>query len=384
MHMQIHSKHTQRIHMISYGSKCGTVSEFEAMHRSVKPAPLKPRKLRRIPTTIQRAQGPMKAIVQDRYGSPSPDVLRLSDVEMPSIGDDQILVKIHAASVNALDYHVTRGRPYFMRLFGGISKPKERERVRGVDLGGRVESVGKNITSFKPGDEVFGGSDGTFAEYTATTTGRLAHMPAGLSFGEAASLHVAGLTALQGLRDKAQLKPGERVLIYGAGGGVGSFAVQIAKWLGAHVTAVTRTKSVEMVRSIGADDVIDHRTQDFTKSKERYDVLFDIGGNRPFAHYRRVMTEKGRIVVVGAPQGRWLEPATHLLKAAVLSPFVSQQLVPFVCKNDAAGLTVLKELTEAGNLRVVVDRHYALSETAEAIRHVGAGHARGKVIINVA
>jgi NADPH:quinone reductase-like Zn-dependent oxidoreductase len=329
-------------------------------------------------------EGPMKAIVQERYGTPSPDVLRLRDVEIPAVGDDEVLVKIHAASVNALDWHVTRGMPYFMRLFGGFRKPREKDRVRGVDLGGRVEAVGKNVTGFKPGDEVFGGSDGSFAEYTVTTTARLAHKPVGLPYGEAASLNVAGLTALQGLRDKAQLKAGERVLIYGAGGGVGTLAVQIAKWLGAHVTAVTRTESVDMVRSIGADDVIDHRKQDFSKSKERYDALLDIGGNRPFAHYRRVMTEKGRMVVVGAPPGRWFEPATHLLKAAVLSPFVSQRLVPFVCKSDAAGLALLKELTETGKLRVVIDRQYALSETPQAISHVGAGHARGKVIINVA
>jgi NADPH:quinone reductase-like Zn-dependent oxidoreductase len=173
------------------------------------------------------------------------------------------------------------------------------------------------------------------------------------------------------------------VLIYGAGGGVGTLAVQIAKWLGAHVTAVTRTESVDMVRSLGADDVIDHRTQDFTKTKERYDVLFDIGGNRSFAHYRRVMTEKGRIVVVGAPPGRWLAPATHLLKAAALSPFVSQRIVPLISKNDAPGLAVLKQLAETGKIRVVVDRQYALRETHQAISHVGAGHARGKVIINV-
>jgi NADPH:quinone reductase-like Zn-dependent oxidoreductase len=271
--------------------------------------------------------------------------------------------------------------PYFMRLIGGFKKP--RDSVRGVDLGGRVEAVGKNVTSFKPGDEVFGGSDGTFAEYTATTTARLAHKPTGLSYGEAASLNVAGLTALQGLRDKAQLKAGERVLIYGAGGGVGTFAVQIAKWLGAHVTAVTRTESVDMVRSIGADAVVDHRTQDFTKTKERYDVFFDIGGNRPFADCRRVMTEMGRIVVVGAPPGRWFAPATHLLKAAVLSPFVSQHIMPMMCKSDAADRALLKELAEAGKLRVVVDRQYPLRDTSQAISHVGTGHARGKVIINV-
>ena len=321
----------------------------------------------------------MKAIVQVGYGSP--DVLALREVEMPRVEANGVLVRVHAASVNALDWHTTRGMPYLIRAFDGLRSP--RHPIRGVDLAGRVEAVGEDVTGFRPGDEVFGGTNGSFAEYTVTTPDRLALKPAGLSHGEAASLHVAGLTALQGLRDNAQVRAGQRVLVHGAGGGVGTFAVQIAKWLGAHVTAVTRTESVELVRSIGADEVIDHRREDFTHRGERYDVFFDIGGNRPLADCRRVLTEKGILVAVGAPPRRWLAPATRLLQAAALSPFVSQRLVPFVSRNDAPGLVLLKELAEAGKIRPVIDRRYPLAEAAEAIRYVGEGHARGKVVVEV-
>ncbi|HZI65375.1 MAG TPA: NAD(P)-dependent alcohol dehydrogenase [Thermoanaerobaculia bacterium] len=321
----------------------------------------------------------MKAVVQVGYGSP--DVLHLREVEIPPLGNDKVLVRVHAASVNALDWHVTRGMPYLIRALSGLRTP--RDSIRGVDLGGRVEAVGKDVRGFQIGDEVFGGTDGSFAEFTVTTPNRLAPRPAGLTYGEAASLHVAGLTALQGLRDAARLQSGQRVLINGAGGGVGTFAIQIAKWLGAHVTAVTRTESIDLVRSVGADEVIDHRTEDFTRRGERYDVLFDIGGNRPFADCRRALTEKGALVVVGAPAGRWIAPASRLIQAAVLSPVVSQRLVPMISKNDPAGLALLKDLAEAGKIRPVIDREYELSETAEAVGYVGAGHARGKVVIHV-
>ena len=321
----------------------------------------------------------MKAVVQVGYGSP--DVLHLREVEIPPLGDDKVLVRVHAASVNALDWHVTRGMPYLIRALSGLRTP--RDSIRGVDLGGRVEAVGKDVRGFQIGDEVFGGTDGSFAEFTVTTPNRLAPRPAGLTYGEAASLHVAGLTALQGLRDAARLQSGQRVLINGAGGGCGTFAIQITKWLGAHVTAVTRTESIDLVRSVGADEVIDHRTEDFTRASERYDVLFDIGGNRLFADCRRVLVEKGALVVVGAPAGRWLAPASRLIQAAVLSPLVSQRLVPMISKNDPAGLALLKDLAEAGKIRPVIDREYELSETAEAVGYVGAGHARGKVVIHV-
>lgn len=309
-------------------------------------------------------------------------MLHLRDVEIPPLGDGGVLVKVHAASVNALDWHVTRGMPYLIRALSGLRTP--RDSIRGVDLAGRVEAVGKNVKGFNAGDEVFGGTDGgSFAEFTVTTPNRLAPLPAGLTHGQAASLHVAGLTALQGLRDAARLQPGQRVLINGAGGGVGTLAVQIAKWLGGHVTAVTRTESIDMVRSIGADEVIDHRTEDFTRRGERYDVLFDVGGNRPFADCRRVLAEKGVLVAVGAPAGRWLAPATRLLQAAVLSPLVRQRLVPFVSKNDSTGLALLKELAESGKIRPVIDREYELAQAAAAVRHVGEGRARGKVVVNV-
>ena len=321
----------------------------------------------------------MKAIVQDRYGSP--DILELRDIESPNIDDEQVLVEVHAASVNALDWHATRGMPYLIRLDGSLRKPKHR--VRGVDLAGRVVAVGKNVTGFEAGDSVFGGSNGSFAEYTATTEDRLARKPDGWTYEQAAALDVAGMTALQGLRDKAQLQPGQSVLINGAGGGVGTFAVQIAKSLGAHVTAVTRTESVELVRSIGADEVIDYRAEDFTRRNERYDVVFDIGGNRPLLRCRRITVHKGAIVVVGGPAGRWLAPATRMLEAALLSPFIRQRLIPFISKDDSASLARLAELAQTGLIRAVIDRQYPLNEAAEAIKYVGAGHARGKVVVNV-
>ena len=321
----------------------------------------------------------MKAIVQDAYGSP--DLLELREIDRPAVGDDAILVKVHAAAVNALDWHMTRGMPFVVRMAAGLDP---RNRVIGVDLAGRVVTVGKNVTRFKAGDDVFGGADGSFAEYAVTKAERLALKPAAISYGQAASLHVAGLTALQGLRDKARVEAGQRVLINGAGGGVGTFAVQIAKWLGAQVTAVTRTESIALVRSLGADRVIDYRAEDFTRGSERYDVVFDIGGNRPFGEHRRVMAKRGTLVVVGGPPGRWVAPATRLLQALVLSPFVSQRLVPFVSANDREGLELLARLAEAGTIKAVIDRQFALADVPAAIRYVGEGHARGKVTIEIA
>ncbi len=323
----------------------------------------------------------MKAIVQEGYGSP--DVLALRDIDTPSIDEHGLLVKIHAASVNALDWHVTRGMPYIIRVTAGLRRPRPRDSVRGVDLAGSVVAVGKNVTRFKPGDDVFGSADGTFAEYAATTENRLALKPKALTYEQAASLNVAGLTALQGLRDKAQLQAGQSVLINGAGGGVGTFAVQIARWHDARVTAVTRTANVDLVRSIGADQVIDYNAEDFTRRGERYDVIFDIVGNRTFADCRRVMTRTGTLIAVGGPAARWLAPATRLLKAAALSPFVSQRLVPFVAKHDHADLALLAELIEAGTISPVIDRRYTLGDVPEAIRYVGEGAPRGKVIIGV-
>ncbi len=322
----------------------------------------------------------MKAIVQEGYGSP--DVLRLREVETPTVGDDGVLVRIHAASVNALDWHVTRGMPYIIRLAAGRNTPKDS--IRGVDLAGRVVAAGNNVTRFKPGDDVFGGADGSFAEYAVTREERLAAKPSGITWEQAATLNVAGLTALQGLRDRAEVKAGQRVLINGAGGGVGTFAVQIAKWLGAHVTAVTRTENTGAVRSIGADDVIDYRVEDFTTGRrERYDVFFDIGGNRSLADCQRVMSRSAVFVAVGGPVGRWLAPASRLLKVVLLSPLTKRRLIAFISKNDSAGLALLAELVRAGTITPVIDRSYDLTETTQALSYVGQGHARGKVVIRV-
>ena len=321
----------------------------------------------------------MQAIVQHGYGSP--DVLSLREVERPGIGDDGVLVQVHAASVNALDWHTTRGVPYLVRIAEGRRTP--RNPIRGVDLAGRVVAVGRNVTRFKPGDDVLGGGNGSFAEYAATTEKRLASMPPGLDYERAATLPVAGQTALQGLRDRARLQPGQSVLINGAGGGVGTFAVQIAKWLGARVTAVTRTESIDLVRSLGADEVIDHRVEDFTRRDARHDVVFDIGGSRKLRDCRRIMARNGIFVAIGGPPGRWLAPADRMLKAVALSPFVPQRFAPFVSKSDPDALALLAELTAAGTIAPAIDRHYPLHEAPEAIRYVGMGMARGKVTIRV-
>jgi NADPH:quinone reductase-like Zn-dependent oxidoreductase len=287
----------------------------------------------------------MKAIVQGGYGSP--DVLKLREIEMPVAGDDRVLVEVHAASVNALDWHLVRGVPVFIRILEAIGAPKYR--IRGVDLAGRVTSVGKNVTRFKPGDEVLGGADGSFAEYTVTTEKRLAPKPAGITFEQAATLGIAGLTALQGLRDRAQVRPTQRVLVNDAGGGVGTFAVQIAKWLGAHVTAVTRAGSADLARSLGADEVIDHGVEDFTARRDRWDVIFDIGGNRPFGRCRRVLEPDGILVAIGGPAGRFIAPAGRLLKAVMLWPLTRRRrVVPFVAKSDPEGLALLAGLVERG------------------------------------
>lgn len=319
----------------------------------------------------------MQAIVQSGYGSP--DVLQLREIEPPRIDDQGVLVEVHAASVNALDWHTTRGMPYFIRLLMGPRTPKDR--VRGVDLAGRVVAVGKEVTRFKEGDEVFGSGNGSFAERTATTADRLALKPPGVTWEQAATLNVAGLTALQGLRDRAKLQRGQSVLVVGAGGGVGTFAVQIARWLGGAVTAVTRTEHLDLVRSIGAEEAIDYRTEDFTRLDRRFDVVFDIGGSRPMTDYRRVMARKAILVAIGGPAGRWFAPADRMLKAVALSPFVPQQFAPFVAKHDSKDLALLAELVETRAISPVIDRRYPLSHAAAAIGYLGSGQVRGKVVV---
>jgi NADPH:quinone reductase-like Zn-dependent oxidoreductase len=321
----------------------------------------------------------MKAIVYHTYGSP--DVLEYEEIEKPTAGDNEVLIRIRAAAANPMDYHLMGGA-YLMRLMTGLLKPKPT--CPGADLAGEVEAVGRNVARFRPGDSVFGGARRAFAEYVCAPEDRLAVKPANLTFEQAAAIPVAGLTALQGLRDKGRIQPGQKVLINGAAGGVGTFAVQIAKSFGADVTGVCSTRSVDLVRSIGADHVIDYTRDDFTRSTQRYDLLLDCVGNRPLSACRRVMTPKGTFVAVGVrPGGRWVGPLPFLLKLLVSSWFVSQRLVFFVASIGTDDLIVLKELIEAKRVTPVIDRSYTLSEVPEAIRYLKEGHARGKVVITV-
>jgi NADPH:quinone reductase-like Zn-dependent oxidoreductase len=330
-----------------------------------------------LPSDAQR----MKAIVHRCYGSP--EVLKLEDVEKPTTAANQVLIKVHAASVNPLDWHYLRGTPYILRLDAGIGVPDNP--WLGVDFAGTVEAVGSDVKRFKPGDEVFGGRSGAFAEYVTVREDRaLVLKPTNVSFEQAAAAPIAGITALQALRDKGQVQPGHKVLINGASGGVGTFAVQVAKSYGAEVTGVCSTRNVEMVRSLGADHVIDYTREDFTQGERRYDLIVDMVGNHPLLEYRRVMTPKGILVVVGGPSDDpWLGPLVTFIKALLLSPFVSQNFVPIVAELNPGDLTLLRELMQAGKVKAVIDRRYPLSEVPAAIGYVEAGHARGKVVISL-
>jgi NADPH:quinone reductase-like Zn-dependent oxidoreductase len=319
----------------------------------------------------------MKAIVYHRYGSPN--VLECAEIERPTPGDDQVLIEVRAASVNPFDWHFMRGTPYFMRLIAGLRRPKIAG--LGVDVAGRVEAVGRKVTRFKAGDEVFGMCRGAFAEYACASESALAAKPDNLTFEQAAAIPVGAGTALQGLRAKGAIQPGQKVLINGAAGGVGTFAVQIAKWLGADVTGVCSTRNVDMVRSIGADRVIDYTRDDFTRRWQRYDVIFDCVGNHSLSAFRRVLTPKGIYIVVGGPSGRWFRPMDQMIKILVLSPFVSQTLAMHLSKASKDDLTILRELAEGGTIRPVIDRSYGFNEVPEAIRYLEEGHARGKVVI---
>src|SRR5882724_1532700 len=326
---------------------------------------------------------PMKAIVYCDYGLAN---LKLEDVEKPVPNDDQILVKVRAASVNPYDWHFIEGTPKIIRLMGvGLRKPKD-TRV-GVDFAGTVEAVGKNVTNFKPGDEVFGGRGGAFAEYVCPRATRaVALKPSNVTFEQAASVNIAGITALQALRDKGKVQPGQKVLINGASGGVGTFAVQIAKSLGADVTGVCSTRNVDLVRSLGADRVIDYTKEDFTKSDQHYDVVLDNVGNHSLSEFRRVLTPKGKYVMVGgggANEQGFFGVMTRPLKAMVLSPFISQQMGMMMADTNQKDLTVLADMMQAGTVKPVIDRTYPLSQIADAIRYLEQGHARGKVIITV-
>jgi len=322
----------------------------------------------------------MKAIVYSEYGSPG--VLRCEEVEKPSPGEGQVLIRVHAAAVNPLDWHFLRGQPYPLRLSAGLRAPKDRR--LGRDVSGRVESVGRNVTRFRPGDAVFGASKGAFAEYVCAEESALAAKPDNVSFEQAASVYVAALTALQALRDKGHLRAGQKVLVNGAAGGVGTFAVQIARHLGAEVTGVCSARNVEMVQGLGAKRVIDYDREDFTRSGERYDVILDCVGNHSLPACRRALARDGIHVAVGGPAGRWmLGPLARALFAPLLSRFGSRKFAMLLTRGNQADLALVRELMADGEIVPVIDRRYGLGEAAEAVRYLEAGHARGKVVITM-
>lgn len=335
----------------------------------------------------------MKAIVQDRYGSP--DVFELREIERPTVGDDEVLVEVRAASLHPDVWHAMRGRPYVLRIMGsGLRRPKNP--VPGIDLAGLVESVGTKVSRFRPGDEVFGhsvganlwGNGGTYAEFAAVPESRLQPKPANLTFEQAAAVLTSGPIAVQGIRDQGRIQSGQKALINGAGGGVGTIAVQLAKAYGADVTAVDSAGKLDMLRSIGADRVVDYAHEDFTRSGERYDLILDIAGNHPWSDLRRALTPEGTYVLIGHDQyggsgHRWFGSLGRFFKLMVISPFVSH-LHPFRGTKDPGDrLVVLKELIEAGKITPVIDRTFPLSEVPEAIRYLESGQARGKVVITV-
>jgi NADPH:quinone reductase-like Zn-dependent oxidoreductase len=333
------------------------------------------------PGSARAREMTMKAIVQDEFGSA--DVLKMEDIDRPAPGDDEVLIRVEAAGVDPGVWHVMTGLPYMIRLGYGLRKPKTR--VRGVDMAGRVDAVGKNVTRFQPGDEVFGTSyKGTFAEYACAREDKLAPKPSNLTFPEAAAVPISACTALQALRDKGRVQPGQNVLIIGAGGGIGSFAVQLAKAFGANVTGVCSTAKADLVRSIGADDVIDYTRDDFADGTRRSDLILDMGGRRSLSHLRRGLTPRGTLVIVGGEGGgRWVGGFDRSFRAAMLSPFVRHRLTMLISTERPEDLQLLKELIEAGKVTPVIDRTYPLSDTAEAIRHLAEGHPRGKLVITV-
>lgn len=333
------------------------------------------------PTPELSAQAtPMQAVVHRCYGPP--DVIALEDIEKPVPADNEILVKVHAAAVNPLDWHYMRGSPYIMRLESGLGTPDD---VRmGVDFAGIVEAVGKDVEQFEPGDEVFGGRSGAFAEYVTVREDRAVVLkPENLSFEQAAAVPIAAITALQAIRDKGKVQARQKVLINGASGGVGTFAVQIAKSYGAEVTGVCSTRNVEMVRSIGADHVIDYTEENYAEGEQVYDVIIDMVGNHSLSANRRVLKSEGIMVIVGGPKGNWFAPLAGPLKALITNRFVDQELVTLLASLKQDDLRVLGELVQAGEVTPVIDRRYTLSEVSEAIRYSESGRARGKIVINV-
>jgi NADPH:quinone reductase-like Zn-dependent oxidoreductase len=335
-------------------------------------------------TTARETKGrqtTMRAIVQDRYGDL--DVLELRDIDRPVPKANEVLVRVHAAGLDRGVWHVMTGLPYLIRLVGfGVRRP--RVRVRGMDLAGRVEAVGEQVTRFRPGDAVFGWADGSYAEYASVPEDHLVPMPANIGFEQAAAVPISGFAALQAVRDEGEVQPGQKVLVIGASGGVGSFAVQLAKAFGAEVTGVAGTAQLELVGSIGADDVIDYTREDVTDGTRHWDVILDTAGHRSLSRLRRALSRRGTLVIVGSEgRGRWLGGFDRQLRALLLSRFVSQRLRALSSKPRHDDLQVLEELIRAGRLRPLVDRTYPLAEVPEAIRHLVEGHGRGKVVITV-
>jgi NADPH:quinone reductase-like Zn-dependent oxidoreductase len=322
----------------------------------------------------------MRAITYSEYGSP--DVLRVAESARPLPRDDEVLLKIRAASVNPLDWHYMRGTPYLIRISAGIRRPKKRR--LGVDVSGQVEAVGKNVMQFQPGDEVFGTCKGAFAEYACASERTLAPKPVNLTFEHTAAVPIAALTALQSLRDRGRIKPEQTVLINGASGGVGTFAVQIARTFGAEVAGVCSTRNVDMVRSIGAHHVVDYMSEDFTKSGQKYDLILDCVGSHSLSDTRKALTDKGTLVLVGGPdEGRWIGPLVGVFEAFVVSLFVSQKVLPFLAHVSKDDLLVLRKLLEDGSVKPIIDRTHPLDEVPAALRYLEDGHARGKVVITV-
>ena len=335
-------------------------------------------------TTRQRTTDgtTMQAITQDRYGE-AEDVLRLEEIGRPAIGDEEVLLSVHAAGVDRGVWHLMTGLPYPVRLAGyGVRAPKTP--VRGREVAGRVEATGPAVTTLHVGDEVFGIADGSFAEYASARPDKLAPKPANLTFAQAAAVPVSALTALQAVRDRGHVQAGSRVLVIGASGGVGTFAVQIAKAAGAEVTGVCRTAKMDTVRALGADHVIDYTRADIAAGGHRYDVILDIGGNRALKDLRCVLDPRGTLVIVGGETaGRWLAGSDRQLRALLLSPFTGQTLTTLICSENAPDLIALTKLIESGQVRPVIDRTYPLSQTPAAIQYMRDGHARGKVVINL-
>lgn len=321
----------------------------------------------------------MRAIVYRRYGSP--DVLSLQDVPIPEVKDGQVRVRVRAVSVNPVDWHLIRGKPYFARLDFGLRRPKRN--IPGVDVAGVIESVGSGVTELRPGDEVWGEKGRSLAEYVAGPARLFLPKPDGISFEHAAAIPAAGATALQTLRDKGNLQPGQKVLINGAAGGCGTFGVQIAKALGAHVTGVCSTANLEMVSSLGADEVIDYTREDFTRRADRYDLIIDNAANRSLSAMRRVMTPAGTLVLVGASKGDWIGPVARIAAAALRSRRGTQRMLPHLTDTRREDLEFLGQLVTEGKLTPVIDRRYPLDQAADALRYLETMHARAKVIVTV-